>query len=249
MHVKKVLAVLAVAGLASSAMAQSFDARLAFRDDHVNNNTPTIESGGIHVVDVSGQTAPVTLNFSILFGAFDAQGFTNYGMFNWNGNLNVNGTGFTLTNVNGLRNPFIANPVGAGVVGANGITAIDVARSVIDQDTPWTFDGPRPTTGPVFSQGNNQYFRAYGFQVVLTDLTERDIQIDAVGLMQAIAGWTEIAAVEPEDEETPGFVRWTATSFVTDSTANGSFTLRIVPAPGAAALLGLGGLVAARRRR
>ena len=73
--------------------------------------------------------------------------------------------------------------------------------------------------------------------------------IEATGLMQAIAGWTEIAAVEPEDEETPGFVRWTATSFVTDSTANGSFTLRIVPAPGAAALLGLGGLVAARRRR
>jgi len=72
--------------------------------------------------------------------------------------------------------------------------------------------------------------------------------IEATGLMQAIAGWTEIAAVEPEDEETPGFVRWTATSFVTDSSVSASFTIR-VPAPGAAALLGLGGLMAARRRR
>ena len=154
---KKVLAVLAVAGLASSAMAQpSFDGRIAFRDDHFNNNTPTIMPGDIYVPDLTGGPGPITLNFSLLLGAFDAQGFTNYGMFNWNGNLNVSGSGFTLTNVNGLRNPFIANPVGAGVVGANGITAIDVARSVIDQDTPWTFDGPRPTTGPVFSQGNNQ---------------------------------------------------------------------------------------------
>jgi len=247
MHVKKVLAVLAVTGLASSAMAQSFDGRVAFRADHLANNAPTILPGG--VFEVTGGAAPLTLNFSLLLGAFDAQGFTNSGMFNWNGNVNVAGTGFSLTNTNGLRNPFIANPVGAGVVGPTAITAVDAARNVIDQQTPWLFGQPQPTAGPNFTQGNNAFYRTYGFQVVLSDTTTvRDITVNAAGLMQAIAGWTQIAVVEPTEDEA-GFVTWTATSFVTDTSASAGFTIRIVPAPGAAALLGIGGLVATRRRR
>jgi hypothetical protein len=252
MHMKKVLAVLAVAGLASSAMAQSFDGRVAWGITHDTNNVPAIENGGVYEFDASGLTTPVTLNFSMLFGAFDAQGFTMRGVFNWNGDLVGTGTGFTVaphpTFSTAVRGPYNFNPVGAGQSNGTSITGIDLARNPV-VNVPWNFGDPEPTEQPILNQANNQYFQVYRFVVTLTDLSERDIVFSTVnGAMQTVAGFTHLGSSEP-DEETPGQVTWVMTSFVTDSDANGSFTLRIVPAPGAAALLGLGGLVAARRRR
>lgn len=250
---KKVLGVLAVAGLASSAMAQSFDGRLGFRDDHSTINDPNIN--GVYVYDASGQTDPVTLNFSITVGAFDAQGFTNYGLINWVGNIAGTGTGFSMAPATpasvAMRSPFNFNPVGDGDATADGqgITGIDVARNTALHQVLWFFGQPEPINPPVLPQGNNSYFQVYRFTVTLTDFSDRDIVISANGFSQVVSGWTHLGSNEPLDESTPGNVTWAGTSSVTDNDVGGTFILRIVPAPGAAALLGLGGLVAARRRR
>ena len=231
---KKVLGVLAVAGLASSAMAQSFDGQARFVAGHLAGSGPAITEFTVN--------APGTYQFTIALGAFNAQGFTNYGMFNWVGALSHNGAGITLSNSPGNRAPFTANPVGNGTVGPAGITGIDAARNVVNISVPW--NGDIPPNPPVFTQGNNSLFNDYRFTVTVNDLTARDIVFTATGAMQAISGWTTIDPGEPD-----GAATFTATAFVTDATANGTFVLHIVPAPGAAALLGLGGLVAARRRR
>jgi hypothetical protein len=53
------------------------------------------------------------------------------------------------------------------------------------------------------------------------------------------------------DSNGRAYVGWTATTsqFRADSQSVGNFGLTFIPTPGAAALIGLGGLAAARRRR
>jgi len=232
--VKKVLAVLAVAGLASGAMAQpSFDGTVGFSQGHT--------LGGPFITEAT--VGAGTHQFTVALGAFNAQGFTNYGMFNWTGNLSETDAGVSLGNSPGNRQPYTQNPVGNGVVGPTGISGIDAAHNgVINRQVAWPVGQPMPE--PPTLEGANSLFRTFRFTVNVTDDTIRDVVISADGIMQAIAGWT---VIDPGEEGANTI--FTATSFVTDATANGSFVLHIVPAPGAAALLGLGGLVAARRRR
>lgn len=70
-------AMLPVLALTCSAIAQPFDGRAGFRNDHVRGE-PNV-GGGPYVV-----AGPGVYNFALCLGAFDAQGVTNYGMFNWN---------------------------------------------------------------------------------------------------------------------------------------------------------------------
>jgi hypothetical protein len=255
MHVKKVLAVLAVAGLASSAMAQSFTAQVGFRADHNASAVPT----GNEITVAPG----ATVNLQILFGAFNAQGFTNRGMFNFIGNAALadpagSGSLAYRTGVagSGLRAPYnfgsvenIAGPVltfdanrGSGQV--NGLV--------------WNFGEPAPsetytyppfTASPANGGGPNAYFP--GERVVVNtgpNTAIRDIIVTVTGPMQAIMGWFPVGNTPPEDPETPGSQDLLPQGFVT-AQASATFVIHVVPAPGAAALLGLGGLVAARRRR
>lgn len=246
---KKVLAVLAVAGLASSAMAQSFDGQLGFRLDQGTTNDPVVPN----VIEVT-PGGPGTYSMSVVLGAFNAQGFTNYGMVNWLGNLSVAGGGASLSTggtAAALRGPFTQNPVGNGIVSPDGttISGIDAARPITNVAVPWLDGQPQPTNPPTFTQGNNAFFQTYRFTLTLSDVnTPRDIVITGTGPMQAVSGWTQVG-VNPPEEEVPGSVNWAGTAQVQDDSVAGSFIIRIVPAPGAAALLGLGGLLAARRRR
>lgn len=177
-------------------------------------------------------------------------------MFNWTGALVPESTGidFTIaphpTFSTALRGPFNFNPVGAGQSNGTSIMGIDAARNPI-VNVLWLPGQPEPTDEPILTQGNNQYYQTFRFTVTIPDPTSFpwEIHIHTVGgMMQAIAGFTQLGSTEP-DEDIPGQVTWSATSFVTDTDANASFTIRLIPAPGAAALLGLGGLMAARRRR
>src|SRR5688572_14829124 len=73
---RAVFALAAVAGLAAAAPAQTFTPRVGFRNDHTANATPT------------GNEAtylPGSIPIQVLFGAFNAQGFSNRGMFNFIG--------------------------------------------------------------------------------------------------------------------------------------------------------------------
>ncbi|MBX3406359.1 MAG: hypothetical protein KF869_06310 [Phycisphaeraceae bacterium] len=67
----------------------------------------------------------------------------------------------------------------------------------------------------------------------VTDLTARSLVISFNGFISAFSGYADGQPVVA----------------VADTAVSASYTINIVPAPGAAALLGLGGLVAARRRR
>lgn len=240
---KKVLAVLAVAGLASSAMAQTFEGRVAFIDHHNPSVTPNINNGATYEYNAAGQTGPVTLNFAVMLGAFNAQGFDNHGMFAWLGDLSGTGTGFTLGNTPGPRGPFNFSPAGSGTVSGDGsaINGIDAVRNPL-VSVPWDFGIPNPPA-PNTSQGRDAYFSTFRFTVTLTDLSVREITFNLNGTMSALSGVTFLGGEEGD------MANWTLAPAITGIPANGSFTLAIVPAPGAAALLGLGGLVAARRRR
>lgn len=253
---KKVLAVLAVAGLASSAMAQSFDARAALRDDHTNSGVAEFLPGSVIEVNGAG-----TYSLQLLFGAFNAQGFTNGGLFNFQGTISENDGGATLqrsTNGTGAgrRAPYNFGPAD-GETGQHDSLSFDAARDLLSSVTPgtitvpWNFGEDEPTGEGLAYQGAgapDSYHPGYRFSVVITDGTAREFDITVTGPMQAVSGWFGTSSIEPEDEETPGSVTFTPVLFQ-NGTVSATFTIRVIPAPGAAALLGLGGLVAARRRR
>lgn len=93
------------------------------------------------------------------------------------------------------------------------------------------------------------YFPGYRFSLVNHDgSTAREFQLTVSGPMQVISGWFATSVTEPEDEETPGAVTFTPVLFQ-NGFVNETFVVRLTPSPGAAFLLGLGGLVVTRRRR
>lgn len=249
----KVLAVVAAAGLTSGAMAQSFEARVALRDDHTNNSTPEIMPGG--ELWFSGAD---TYSMQVLFGGFNAQGFSNGGMFNFMGTITVTrGTSvFVQRSTNGTgagrRAPYNFGP-SDGEPGLHSSLSFDAVRDLLSSVTPatitvpWNFGDPEPTGEGLAYQGDgapDTYFPGYRFSVVLQDSSFQEIQITVSGIMQVISGWSGISVVEPTPDE-PGSVTFMPVIF---EAANVHATFGI-PAPGAATLLGLGGLVAARRRR
>lgn len=243
---KKVLAVLAVAGLASSAMAQSFEGRVAFRADH------TIAGGNVPLPqdDPAWTISPGdTLAIGGMFGAFNAQGFTNRGMFNFLGTVTVSdpaGTATLSLASSPLRNPYAFG--GQARVEPDGSIFFDAARQGAGLSlVPWPEGEPNPAewyTFPAGSGGPDTYF-GQGIRFFLdTGASDaaRDIVITISGPMKVISEWYfdggeegDVASLIPG-----GFV---------DGFASGSIVVHVVPAPGALALLGLGGLVASRRRR
>ena len=243
---KKVLAVLAVAGLASSAMAQSFEGRVAFRADH------TIAGGNVPLPqdDPAWTISPGdTLAIGGMFGAFNAQGFTNRGMFNFIGTVTVSDPAGTATL--SLNNPALRFPYnfgGQARVEPDGSIYFDAARANAGlSQVPWPEGQPNPAEWYTFDpgQGGPDTYFGQGIRFFLdtgaSDVA-RDITITISGSMQVISGWYfdggeegDVASLIPG-----GFV---------NGSASGSIVVHVVPAPGALALLGLGGLVAGRRRR
>lgn len=237
---KKVLAVLAVAGLASSAMAQTFEARFAFNNTHANNRNPI---DGPLVVDQPGDVA-----LQALFGAFNAQGFTNRGMFNAISTITISdpaGTARLILNDPALRNPYNFGSVAR--VNDDGSIYFDANRGTGQVNVPWEDGEPRPDsyyTYPDNQGGPDNYFAGLRFFLNPGDgpLVARDVTITISGSMQAISEWFVLGGEEGDSVDLlpAGWVQEHGTA---------TFVVSFVPAPGAAALLGLGGLVASRRRR
>jgi hypothetical protein len=143
----------------------------------------------------------------------------------------VNGDGDPLASGRGIFNPYrqVANLGNAaqGIVDSVGET-VNAARSVFGNMAQADFDA---NAGNNF--GNQGFITLAVFRYDVTDLTARNLVFTWNGFVTAFngydAGGLPIEVASPE-----GSV---------------SYTVSIVPAPGAAALLGLGGLIAARRRR
>ncbi|MBC7836097.1 MAG: hypothetical protein H7Y88_13510 [Phycisphaerales bacterium] len=239
---KSVLALLAVAGLAAVANAQGIDGQAGFSfavpPGLPSGTTPDADG----VVDITGLGNTFTLQ--LLVGGFGGQG--NLGLLSWVGGLNLAGTGASIT-ANALRAPYNFGGI-VGVMSPDGqsISGIDANRSAFQDNIPWLFGDPQPA--PALLAGIDAMDDVYRVTVTLSDTTTaRDITLSATGISTFVTGWG-VTAISPPTEEDAGSVSYAVNAIATDL-APGAIILRIVPAPGAAALLGLGGLLAARRRR
>lgn len=223
--------------------AQTFDARVGFRNNHDNVGVP--EAGPWTSI-----TNPVWLG--VLFGGFDAQGFTNRGVARFTGTVTlddpINATLIQIPN-NAYRTPFVP---GTPIIPGPGTTefAFDAERN--GPVVTWNFGEAPPAETFSFAAdegGPDTYFP--GLRLYVTELlpqgTVRDITITVTGQMQAVSGWNVLVSNPPVDESTPGFQFLEPAGLITDEV---SATLVItIPAPAATPVLALAGAVAVRRRR
>ncbi len=103
-----------------------------------------------------------------------------------------------------------------------------VSNGELLPDGTWRFLGANTTVGPDAPGGEGKF---YTFTWSTTDTSARTVTISL------------------NSENPLGSVIRNADGNVLTPTTAGTITIEIIPAPGAAALLGLGGLVAIRRRR
>lgn len=254
--------ILAVTGAAATANAWEF--RMRFIERVGNADGAVLEGDRIEVNP--GQEYRIRLQFGVFdtdSGAAPAGGYVG-----WNvGTITVNGpvdnsdefrnSAAGAHNGVGRLNPFAFSPASQG---ANGLPADDpfTAISGIDntlgqQAPPWLVgqDMPRATV-----RGLNTWVSTYEFSIV-PSLGFSEYTIDFGGNLIAAEEWRFVGDPIPPDDggtpgdtsdDTPGTV--TYAPFATDPVALAkTLTVAPIPAPGAAALLGLGGLVALRRRR
>ena len=244
--------ILAVAGVAASANAYEIRVRFVERvgttDTELAGNTLNAAPGSDHRVRVQ-------------FGVFDdaAGPAAAGGYLGWNvGTITVNGgagnsdefrnSGLGVHNGVGRLSPWNFAPASGG---ANGIPAGDpfealtaVDNTLGQQAFVWTFGNPQPV--PTI-RGLNTWVSTYEISVV-PNAGAVSYSINFGGNVLAALEWRTVGEpVPPEDENTPGGV--TYAPFADAPRAFTAVLNVLVPAPGAAALLGLGGLVAIRRRR
>ncbi len=243
------VSVLAVVPLAIAALASAqptFEGRVAFRTDHTiaGGNIPTPPEDPSWTV-LPGEILPI----GMMFGAFNAQGFTDRGMFNFIGTVTVSdpaGTATLSLNNPALRNPY--NLGGQALVQGDGSIFFDAARVNAGLiQAPWEEGQPNPVdtyTYPAGQGGPDSYF-GQGLRFYLDPGPAsflRDITITVTGQMKVISEWYF-------DGGEPGDVASLIPGGFVEAPASGTIIIHWVPAPGALALLGLGGLAAARRRR
>jgi uncharacterized protein (TIGR03382 family) len=145
------------------------------------------------------------------------------------------------TRTNGRITPWNFAPNGNGVPAGDPFDALTgIDNTLGTQSPPWP-DGPRPAATV---RGLNTFVSTYEITIDPADGFS-SYTIDFGGNVLAASAWNVIQENPPEDGE-PGTV-----VYAPNPTAAVPFTatLNVVPVPGAAALLGLGGLVALRRRR
>jgi len=269
--VKKIaLSVLAVAAFAGAANAQTLEWRIVerFSDTVVgaagDTNVPTATSG------TAGSATDATLWFIVQARVTGLQpGTAINGLGGFAGTVNITsgggggsfkaagtaGTGGNPTNnspsnfypASGLPNPGfgtgpalyspfrLVSDLGAGgngtraSVGANALT--DIVGATGGNALANLTDGAMENN----VWGVDQWVNAYTFQYDVSDFTARTLVVQT-----NFVGSTYFNAVDG------GGV---PNALLFQGESQGSYTVSIVPAPGAAALLGLGGLLAARRRR
>lgn len=215
-----------------------------------------------------------TYTFTVQVGIFNfaggGTGDANHGLFNWTSTANAAGLGggdtLGVVNASARSSPFTFGPAtsfGGTLASASQITNINAARDVSGgASAVWAWDatnsvpGPIPTgpTSPAGDVGANAFTNVWRFQVVIATNATHDIVISFAGSAGPVIRW-ELFGSNPPDDVTPGTA--TYLGITRNNTEGGplapyttaSMTIHVTPAPGSLALLGLGGLIAARRRR
>jgi hypothetical protein len=252
-----------VAGTAVSANAYEFRCRWVER---VGSTDIVIGGDGASLDVGDGMARRIRLQFGVFDdGAGEAPGG---GFVGWNvGVMQFSGDPANSADrrTNGRISPWNfatgpnsnGNPPPAGGVNSGdaegtdfqGWTEID---ATLGTQSPFWGCNPDGTPAPqpnAAVRGRNSFVSVFE---ITTDPADgaADYSITASGNLIAATEWRVVGNPVPPDCESdpPAFGQITYAPFPTDPVAF-SCVLNLVPAPGAAALLGLGGLLAARRRR
>ena len=252
--------ILAVAGIATSANAFVVRAQWVFRVGPGGDSTFTaVPAGGI--VATPGTAYRLRLQFGVFDDASGAAPAGGY--IGWNlGTLNA--TGGTNTRTSGRIAPFnfAPNPPGNGLPSADpwtALTAIDNTLGTQGTGSPgfpaWVCnaDGTVPPAPAATVRGVNAFISTYEITSVAGS---NNYSITAGGNTVVASGWGTIGTPTPPDcgdpadpsDDIPGSILYAPMTLAPITGLNAVVNF-VVPAPGAAALLGLGGLVAIRRRR
>lgn len=264
---KLLLGIVGVAGFAASVnAAATWDTQIRF-SNRVGSTENVIAGNSLPL------TATGTYTFTVQVGIFNLQGAgagqSNFGLYDFTANAASSGLGVGETlgvvSTNARVSPFNFGPAtsfgGTLAGGGTAINNIDAARDVSGGATaPWNWDsdagapGPLPTGPTNPSPGANTFANVWRFQVVVNSLVGSDIVVTFAGSAGPILSWQQFGT-NPPDEENAGNASFIG---ITRNASDGgplsayspaTLVLKRVPAPGSIALLGLGGLLAARRRR
>lgn len=240
-------AVLAIAGAAASANAYEIRARFVEQRSGGGSDFVVLDGNTIDATDGAAR------RIRVQFGVFDdANGPAPAGGFiGWNaGTITVNGD---VANSDDTRTPgrlapwaFNTNPGANGSPDVAGpftaLTGID--NTLGTQIRTWE-EGDMPAAT---IRGLNTYVSLYEITIDPNDGAST-YTIDFAGNLVAATVWNAVGVTQPDpDAGVPGSGQW-APATTAPVAWNATLTVSIIPAPGAAALLGLGGLVAMRRRR
>jgi hypothetical protein len=259
------IGILAVCGAAATADAFVVREQFAYRVGAGADNTFTVVPtvGGVQQLRIGAGgdvQAGQTVRIRVRFGVFDdAGGAAPAGGFvGWNiGTIDLT-NGQTATRTSGRIAPFnfAPAPPGNGVPAADPFSAITGIDNTLGTQSPsWVCDanGNAPAQPPATIRGLNTFVSTYEIST-----TVGSTEFDALfgGNLVAASGWGVIGTATPPDcgdpgdpsDDVAGSVTY-APQTVAPIPATWTLQVRLVPAPGSLALLGLGGLVAGRRRR
>lgn len=254
MKVRSLIALAAVAGAAASANAFEFRCRFVERV----GNTDVVLPG--NTIDAS---TGVARNIRIQFGVFDdATSVAPAGGFvGWNvGTLAVSGPAGNSNESrnNGRISPFNFASSGNGIPAADPFEAVTGIDATLGTQSPiWQCDaaGNAPAQPAALVRGRNSFVSVFAIRIDPLDVGGSNYTVTAGGNLIGAVSWNTVGTPnapdcgDPSDpsDDVPGSV--TYAPFPTTPSAFTCVLNVVVPGPGSAALLGLGGLIAARRRR
>jgi hypothetical protein len=246
------LGILAVAGAPTSANAFVVRAQWVLRVGNADMVIPTV--GGVQTLAPAPRTS---LRFRLQFGVFDdaAGPAPAGGYIGWNlGTMNISGG--TNTRTPGRLAPFTftPNPPGNGLPSADPFSALTAIDNTLGTQSPaWTCnpDGTIPPPPPFVIRGRNAFISTYEITTV-TDFGDYSITVG--GNTIVASRWDAIGSPLPPDcrdpnNPIPGSIIYAPMTLPPIPGLTAPLDIIITPAPGAAALLGIGGLIAGRRRR
>ena len=260
---KCVIAIVAAAGLASAAFGQ-------VRPTSATYGFRLVPQGAASGLTNGGSTTLTAITFVLQAQATTAAGTTNYGVHRMSsGTITAatstlsrglsNGTNWGRFRGPGLINNFAAQAAGTGSNSATGnAAALDLAsnvngrfnagNTVLSQIDAWRgaqtassdINGDpvaNPFDATLVTDGSpSVWANLYSF-TVLANANASSAGASVTGFLNIAAFYADVGG------------NWTSDLLAAPTQVSTSFNWNIIPTPGAAALLGLGGLAAARRRR
>ncbi len=267
--------IVAVAGLAASATADvnwTTNMQFVVTGPAGSGYSSTVIGAGAQgpLVSVAGVYS-VTVQVGIFNLTGQGAGQSNQGLFNWAARGATTGfaAGETLevTPATSRIAPFGYGPstaFGGAVVNGgtgldgNAVTAgskIQASRDVAGgASAVWAVGAPQPTGPTPGALGNDAFTNVFRFRINITSAVGSNVVTTFSGEAGPVIQWSPFNITPPDEElGEPGSVTFLGITAPTPNVlrpfTDAGFTMPRVPTPGATALLGLGGLLAARRRR